>query len=212
MVSFAKSSVVIVDDHPVIRMALSSLLSTNGLEVAGEADNGVDAIQLVKQVKPAVVVLDISIPRLDGMTVISRVRSLPEPPDILVFTSMATQVYSRRCWQAGASGFVNKEQNMTAVLNGIRSILDGYQYFPKDAKVSSDGEGSGDDGELIRSLSERELVVFSQIAQGRSNKEISDQLLISNKTVSTYKTRVYQKLGVSNVAELIELAKRNAII
>lgn len=212
MVTHSRSRVVIVDDHPVIRMALSSLLSSNGLEVVGEADNGVDAIHVIKQIKPTIVVLDISIPRLDGMDVITRVRAMPEPPDILVFTSKATQVYSRRCWQAGAAGFVNKEQDMTSVLNGIKSILDGYQYFPKETRVTTENEAVGDDVERIRLLSERELVVLSQIAQGHTNKEISDQLLISNKTVSTYKTRVYQKLGVSNMAELIEIAKRNAII
>lgn len=210
--ALAKTKVVIVDDHPVICMALNALLSSNGFEIAGEADNGVEAIQMIKEHQPAVVVLDINIPRLDGMTVISRIRGLPIAPDILVFTSMSPQVYSRRCRLAGASGFISKEQDMTAVLNGIRNILDGYQHFPKESGASLDG-GAGDknDNPLL-TLSERELAVFSQLAQGRSNKEISDQLLISNKTVSTYKTRIYQKLDVNNVAELIDLARRNAII
>lgn len=208
----AETKVVIVDDHPVVCMALSTLLSSHGMKVVGEADNGVDAIQLIKQSKPAVVVLDISIPRLDGMAVIYRVRALPDAPDILVFTSQPPQVYSRRCRLAGASGFVNKDQDLMAVLNGIRTILGGYQYFPKEPSTPMDREAEGDHDDPIRTLSERELTIFRHLAQGHSNKEISEQLLISNKTVSTHKTRIYQKLGVGNVAELVELAKRNAIV
>lgn len=92
---------LIVDDHPVIRMAVRMLLERNGLEVVGEADNGVDAVQLVRQHEPDVVILDIGIPRLDGLNVISRIRSLGLDSHVLVLTSLPAEGFCQRCLQAG---------------------------------------------------------------------------------------------------------------
>ena len=102
-------TVLIVDDHPVIRLAVRVLLEKHGLQVVAETDNGVDAIQLVREHEPDVVILDIGIPKLDGLTVISRIKSLELRTQVLVLTSQSAEAFCKRCIQVGARGFVNKE-------------------------------------------------------------------------------------------------------
>lgn len=209
--------VVVVDDHPAIRMALKLLLTQNNFIVCGEAEAGVDAIQVAKETLPDVIILDIGIPRLDGLTVIPRLKSIEPSPAILVFTSYYAENFGGRCQRAGASGFISKDQDLSLVIKGVQSLVSGYNFFPSniDAPPPHSGRKSSDENDtknLIDSLSDRELFVFQQLAKGRSNKEISELLLLSNKTISTYKTRLYEKLNISSIVDLIEIAKANQIV
>lgn len=199
---------LIVDDHPVIRMAVRMLLERNGLEVVGEADNGVDAVQLVRQHEPDVVILDIGIPRLDGLNVISRIRSLGLDSHVLVLTSLPAEGFCQRCLQAGARGFVSKEEDLQNLVIAINSISAGFTFFPAD--VLSVGQGTpASEQELVGRLSNQELMVLQYLASGLGNKEIAERMLLSNKTVSTYKSRIQQKLNLASLLELIEFARRN---
>ncbi|WP_095169710.1 response regulator transcription factor [Pseudomonas sp. Irchel 3H3] len=204
-------SVLIVDDHPVIRLAVRVLLEKHGMHVVGEADNGVDAVQLVRELTPQVVILDIGIPKLDGFTVISRIKALQVRSEILILTSQPADSVCRRCIQLGARGFVNKEEDLGSLITAIKAVDAGYTFFPSLTFDSVNPSEQLTELEQIRSLTDREVTVLQYLAQGYSNKQIGEKLLLSNKTVSTYKTRLLQKLGATSLVDLAEFAKRNAL-
>lgn len=204
-------SVLVVDDHPVIRMAVRILLEKHGMRVVGETDNGIDAVRLTRELKPQVVVLDIGIPKLDGFTVISRIKALDVRSEILILTSHPAESVCRRCIQLGARGFVNKEEDLSSLISAIKAVDSGYTFFPVLAFDSVATTEQPSEVELLRSLTDREITVLKYLAQGYSNKQISEILLLSSKTVSTYKIRLLQKLGVSSLIDLADLAKRNSL-
>jgi two-component system response regulator EvgA len=204
-------STLIVDNHPLIRLALRVLLEKHSMHVAGEADNGLDAVRLVRELKPKVLILDIGIPQLDGFSVITRIKALNVPCEILILTSLPADSMCRRCIQLGARGFVSKEQDLDSLVTAIKAVEAGYTLFPslKFDSVSSAEQQS--ELEQIQSLTDREFRVLQYLAQGYSNNQIGDKLFLSHKTVSTYKTRVLKKLGTGSLVDLAEFAKRNAL-
>ena len=123
-------SVLIVDDHPVILLAVTVLLEKHGMRVVGEADNGLDAVQLVRELTPQVVVLDIGIPKLDGFSVITRIKALNVRSEILILTSQPADSVCRRCIQLGARGFINKEEGLDKLITAIKAADAGYTFFP----------------------------------------------------------------------------------
>ncbi|MBO3276579.1 response regulator [Pseudomonas schmalbachii] len=207
------SKILIVDDHPVIRMAMRVLLEKENHAIVGETDNGVDALSLAKELIPELVILDIGIPKLDGLEVISRLSAFDLPMKVLVLTGQSASLFAMRCMQAGASGFVCKQGGLAELMSAVNAVIAGYNYFPSTAiRPSRRNGGHMDDQELIQRLSDREMAVLQYLANGYSNKEISDQMFISNKTVSTYKTRLLLKLNAHSLVDLIEFAKRNALV
>lgn len=207
------SSVFIIDDHPVIRLAVRMLLEHEGYEVVGETDNGVDAMQMVRECLPDLIILDIGIPKLDGLEVLARFNAMSIPLKTLVLTAQSPTLFAIRCMQSGASGYVGKQEDFTELLSAIKAVLAGYNYFPSQALNTLNTETfSAPDIELLKSINDRELMVLQLFAQGRTNKEIATGMFLSNKTVSTYKQRLMQKLNAETLVELIELAKRNALV
>ncbi|WP_095079522.1 response regulator transcription factor [Pseudomonas sp. Irchel s3h17] len=205
--------VIVVDDHPFIRSSVKMLLAHEGFEVVAETDNGVDAVQLIIEHKPDIVVLDITIPKLDGLEVIRRIRALQVSTRIMVLTSLSARFYSMRCMSAGAAGYISKTDGLDELARGVKVIMSGYSYFPDLQAISvRRSDGSATDDELIDSLSNRELAILKQLANGLSNKEIGDIMLLSNKTVSTYKARLIEKLNVTSVVYLADFAKRNDLL
>ncbi|POA89895.1 two component transcriptional regulator, LuxR family [Pseudomonas sp. NFPP10] len=204
-------SVLIVDDHPVVRLSVKILLEKHGMRVVGEADNGLDAVQLVRELTPQVVILDIGIPKLDGFSVITRIKALNVRSEILMLTSQPADAVCRRCIQLGARGFVNKEEGLDNLIAAVKAVDAGYTFFPSlvsDSVISAD---QLTELKQIQSLTDRELTVLQYLAQGFSNKKISEKLFLSNKTISTYKTRLLQKIGVASLVDLAEFAKRNSL-
>jgi len=204
-------SVFIVDDHPVIRLAVRMLLENQSYKVVGESDNGVDAMQMVREYRPDLVILDISIPKLDGLEVLSRFQSMALPMKVLVLTAQSPALFAVRCMHSGAAGYVCKQEDLSELLSAIKAVLSGYNYFPSQA-INPAQENEGRDLELFKLVNDRELMVLQLFAQGRSNKEIASGMFLSNKTVSTYKKRLMQKLRVNSLVELIDIAKRNALV
>jgi two-component system response regulator EvgA len=207
------NSVFIIDDHPVIRLAVRMLLENENYEVVGETDNGVDAMQMVRECMPDLIILDISIPKLDGLEVLARFNSMGLDSKILVLTSQTPSLFAIRCMQSGAAGYVCKQEDLSELLSSVKAVLSGYNYFPSQALTPPAGEnGQPSEIELFKLVNDRELMVLQLFAQGRTNKEIAKGMFLSNKTVSTYKTRLMQKLRVKTLVELIEMAKRNALV
>ncbi|MBG6986559.1 response regulator transcription factor [Pseudomonas aeruginosa] len=206
------SRILIVDDHPVIRMAMKMLLEAEGHQIVGDTDNGVDAISLGRELKPDLVILDIAIPRLDGLEVISRLMVLALPLKILVLTGQSASLFALRSMQAGAAGFVCKQGGLAELVTAVNAVASGYSYFPSSAMRPVQQGAYSDDVELLGRLSDREVSVLQYLSQGYSNKQISEQMFISNKTVSTYKARLLLKLNAGSLVDLIEFAKRNTLI
>jgi two-component system response regulator EvgA len=205
--------VLIVDDHPVIRLAVRMLLERRGFEVVAETDNGMDGLKLALEHMPDVLILDIGIPRLDGLEVITRLMAQAAPIKILVLTLQVPGPFSMRCMQAGAAGYVCKQQDITELINAVRAVLAGYSYFPSEALQSfRANQGITSEGEMMDLLSRRELMVLKQLAVGQSNKDIADDLRLSNKTVSTYKRRLLSKLNARSLVDLIEFAQRQKVV
>ncbi|MBG6530638.1 response regulator transcription factor [Pseudomonas aeruginosa] len=206
------SRILIVDDHPVIRMAMKMLLEAEGHQIVGDTDNGVDAISLGRELKPDLVILDIGIPRLDGLEVISRLMVLALPLKILVLTGQRASLFALRSMQAGAAGFVCKQGGLAELVTAVNAVASGYSYFPSSAMRPVQQGAYSDDVELLGRLSDRKVSVLQYLSQGYSNKQISEQMFISNKTVSTYKARLLLKLNAGSLVDLIEFAKRNTLI
>ncbi|MBF8732113.1 MULTISPECIES: response regulator transcription factor [Pseudomonas] len=206
------NKVLIVDDHPVIRLAVRMLMERHGYDVVAETDNGVDALQLIREHLPDIVILDIGIPKLDGLEVIARMACISPGSKVLVLTSQAAGHFSMRCMQAGAAGYVCKQQDLTELLSAIKAVLSGYSYFPNQALHKARGcVKGGSEEEMVQRLSGREVMVLKELASGKSNKEIADSMFLSNKTVSTYKTRLLLKLNAHSLVDLIELAQRHGL-
>ncbi|WP_449434042.1 response regulator [Pseudomonas putida] len=204
-------SVFIVDDHPVIRLAVRMLLENQNYKVVGESDNGVDAMQMIREALPDLVILDISIPKLDGLEVLSRFQAMALPLKVLVLTAQSPALFAVRCMHSGAAGYVCKQEDLSELLSAIKAVLAGYNYFPSQA-IHNNPETADADLKLFRQVNDRELMVLQLFAQGRSNKEIAKGMFLSNKTVSTYKKRLMQKLQVETLVDLIDMAKRNALV
>jgi len=207
------NTVFIVDDHPVIRLAIRMLLEHEGYEIVGETDNGVDAMQMIRECVPDLIILDISIPKLDGLEVLSRFNTMNSTLKTLVLTAQSPKLFAMRCMQSGAAGYVCKQEELSELVSAIKAVFAGYNYFPSQALTPEKNETDNfSEIELFKQVNDRELMVLKLFAQGKTNKEIATGMFLSNKTVSTYKKRLMQKLKANSLVDLIELAKRNALV
>ncbi|WP_375056782.1 response regulator [Zobellella sp. DQSA1] len=205
-------NILIVDDHPVIRLAVRQQLEHCGYQVVAEAGSGTEAIQQARAHAVDLVILDISLPKLDGLEVIGRLRAQGGGAKVIVFTAQSGQHVVARCMRAGAMGFVSKDNELDTLGNAARMVLAGYSFFPYVEGATLESVTAGEEHALIERLTDREMTVLRQLALGKSNKQIAEAMLISNKTVSTYKTRVMQKLSADSLVELVEFAKRHHIV
>ncbi|HGA2319589.1 TPA: response regulator [Pseudomonas putida] len=204
---------LVVDDHPFIRSTVCMLLRQERLEIVGQADNGIDAMRLAREQRPDLIILDISLPGLDGMEVIARLKRQELHAKTLVLTSHLAEAYSLRCMQAGAAGFVSKTNDLGELNKAVRAVLSGFTYFPEVALSSVHSQAvTCTDAQLIASLSDRELMILQHLARGLGNKAIGQAMLLSNKTVSTYKGRLLQKLRLSSLIDMADFARRNQLV
>ena len=206
-------SVLIADDHSLIRSAVRMLLENQGYTVVAEATNGIDTVQLARQHAVDLIVLDITMPGLDGLDVIGRIKASGLACRILVLTSQSALFYSQRCMKAGAAGFVTKNQDLSEFERAVKVIMDGYTFFPNLA-ISSvrNSDATLTDLEMIECISARELSILQQLARGTSNKQIALDMTLSSKTISTYKARLIEMLNMKSVVYLADFAKRNNLI
>ncbi len=201
--------VLIVDDHPLICQAVRQALASIGLESVGETADGVDALRMIESLAPDIVILDIGLAKLDGLTVLKRITHEKLHTRVLVFTSQTKENYAARCLQAGASGFVSKSEPIEKLIKAIKAVADGYVFFPKDAMpLLGKPEWTGG----LEDLTDRELQILKLLAEGFSNGEIATRLSLSNKTVSGHKVNIQTKLGVASVIELADIARQHQLV
>ncbi|WP_314927570.1 response regulator transcription factor [Aeromonas piscicola] len=203
---------LIVDDHPAIRMAVNILLGQDGHHIVAEVDNGVDAIVAAKKYLPDIIVLDIGIPKLDGIEVIKRIKALNMGIKVVILSAQATHHVMVRCLQADADGFMSKLDDLSLLKSMLTHIENGQTCFPREVIAGARDAYILDKDSLLSSLSNREMSVLMRICQGHTNKKIAEHMMLSEKTVSTYKTRLMQKLNVTNIIDLISLAKRQKLM
>lgn len=204
--------VLIVDDHPLICSAIRSALNGIGYETVGETADGVDALQMIKSLKPDIVILDIGLEKMDGLTVLQRISREKLDTRVLVFTSQTKDTYATRCFHAGASGFVSKLEPISQLIKAIKTIADGYVLFPKSAMPIFSGTVQGGAVGDLQSLTDREMQVLKLLAEGYSNRDIAAKLSLSSKTVSGHKVNLMTKLSVTSVIELADIAKQRNIV
>ncbi len=202
------TTVLIVDDHPIVRLSLRMMLERDRFQVVGEVDDGKEVAQAVRDLQPDVVILDIGLPGLDGMEVIKRLQKLEPQPKIMVLTGQAGDLYVRRCLDAGIAAFLTKDEDLDAVVFALKALVKGYSTFPQMSVNSSTLES---EAYRLGSLSNREMEVLRRLARGESNKFIGQQMNLSAKTISTYRGRIMDKLRTESLVEMVDLAKRNQV-
>ncbi|MCE0915836.1 MULTISPECIES: response regulator transcription factor [Pseudomonas] len=199
-------TVLIVDDHPIFSSAISAFLEQTGYNVVGECTDGIEALASLRRLSPDYLILDIGLDGLDGLSVLQRIHAENLPVKTLVFTSQMAATYASRCMQAGASGFINKSATLDDLLRGLKTIQDGYLYFPKDVLSHyMDFNPQSDNG--TQSLTNKEMLILQLLAQGLSNMEIAERLHLSHKTISGHKVNILRKLGVRTTIELADIAR-----
>lgn len=210
---------LIVDDHAVVRSGLKLLLGAKqDIEVVGEAADGDEAIQKAVELKPDVVLMDLSMPHgKDGMTATEELKKLIPEIYILVLTMHDDEQYLFRAIQAGASGYILKNAPHEELLNAISLVASGNAYLTPDATKRLMGQyieqvKNGEGADEFESLSDREKEVLSWTAKGYSNKEIAEMLIISVKTVETHKSNLMEKLGLKTRPDLIKYAMKKGLL
>ena len=211
--------VVLVEDHNMVRQGLRALLTTEtGIQVVGEARNGHDAIQQVKKLRPDVVVMDIAMPLLNGVEATRQIRGLCPPAKVLILSAHKEEEYVEQATEAGAAGYVIKENAADVLVNAIRAVHQGGRYFsPSISKRLDDlretwiAHGKKPGTRAAR-LTSREQEVLQLIAEGMANKETAAHLGISIKTVEKHRQHLKAKLGIHDTAGLTRYAMSAGII
>ena len=206
--------VMLVDDHELVRTGFRLILDdAEDIEVVAEADSGEGALQKIPEVKPDLVLMDINMPGIGGIEATRTIkRKFPET-NVIVVTVHSEAPFPSKLHEAGALGYVTKGCPASELLNAIRSVAKGKPFLAAEvAQKLSLAKLSGVDSELpFESLSKREMQVLMLIVQGAKNQDISDTLCVSPKTVSTYRHRLFEKLGIQTDAELTLMAIRHGV-
>ncbi|WP_081959546.1 response regulator transcription factor [Aeromonas finlandensis] len=203
---------VVVDDHPAIRMALKMTLVKSGINVVAESGCGDDALRLIRDLIPDIVLLDLDLPVVDGLTLLERLGRYNLPVRVIILSATNNEHLAARVRAAGAHGYLHKSESLEQLPIVIKLVNSGYSYFSdKVLTLSTQHYSKGDEYSLLSCLSVREFTVFLRLVRGDNNSRIADELALSPKTISTYKTRIYEKLGVSSLVELIEVARREGV-
>jgi DNA-binding NarL/FixJ family response regulator len=205
---------LLVDDHPVMRAGLRLLL---GLEkellVVGEASNGVQAIRLAREMRPAVVIMDVSLPELGGAEATKQITSEFPETRVLILSAHEEASFARLLLGAGASGYALKRSAAEELVGAVRLVAGGGVYVDPALAAELENRGSrrrsSPDGMPVVSLSERESEVIRLIARGHTSKEMAETLGISARTLETYKARAMSKLSLRTRADLIRFAERS---
>jgi two-component system response regulator NreC len=213
-----KHRIVIAEDHTIVREGLRALLSSNpAFEIVGEAEDGLDAIRCVEDLMPDLVLMDLTMPRMNGMEVIKELKRRWPEIKIIALTVHRTEEYFLASLQAGADGYVLKDANYDELLMAIKNVLSGKSYLsPAVSKRVIEGyvEGKKNLGckSLWDTLTQREKEVLKLIAEGYKNKEIADYLCLSVKTVDKHRTNLMRKLDLHNVSALTAFAIEKGIV
>lgn len=203
-----KKKIVIAEDHTILRAGLCALLSTQkNLEVVGEAEDGREAVRIVDSLEPDLLLIDLSMPRLNGMEAIKEIKSQHPHIKIIVLTVHKTDEYIDASLKAGADGYMLKDASQNELLLAIEYVLNGKMFLSpsisdKVIDVYLKNKGETKSTSVLETLTAREREILKLIAEGYKNKDIADHLCISLKTVEKHRSNLMQKLNLRNTAAL----------
>lgn len=207
--------ILIADDHAVVRAGIRQFIAGHDdLNVVGEAANGIEVIEYIKKTDIDVVVLDISMPGRSGIDTLKSLKHVrPELP-VLILSGFAEEQYAINLLRAGAAGYINKEAAPAQLVAAIRTVAQGRKYVsPALAQMLADRLSVKDDEQPVHSeLSQREFQIFCKLVKGEGVTQIADELFLSVKTVSTYRSRILEKMGMKSNADLTYYAIKNKLI
>jgi len=207
-------NILLVDDHSIVRQGLKNLIDLEeGLQVSGEASSGIEAIKLVRTNNFDIVVLDISMPDKNGVDTMHDLKRIAPDLPVLILSGYAEEQYALNLMRSGCKGYLSKDADADEIIRAIRTIASGRRYISSELADLMTNELSHPSEKLLHEmLSKREFQVFFKLAGGLSPTEISTELNISIKTVSTYRTRILEKMSLKTNADLIYYAIKNELI
>lgn len=210
--------IVLADDHMVVRAGLKAVLSSaRDISVVGEASNGKEALAAIDRLHPHVVVMDLSMPEMDGLTATRELTARPDPPKVLVLTMHGEEEYLVQVLEAGAAGYLVKSAADRELVDAIRAVARGDMYVqPSAGRILARGvkkdEKTLDDRARFEKLTDRERDVLKLVAEGFTAPEIGEKLFISPKTVDTYKQRIGEKLGLAHRSDYVQFALKLGLL
>lgn len=206
--------VIVADDHTLVRAGIRALLERiRGVEVIGEAGDGREALNLIIQLKPHVILLDIAMPLLSGLEVLREARQLVPDSRVIVLTVHETEEYAVHALRLGAAGFLPKSAASAELELALQTVMRGDQYVSPGVSRRTGAEGSTlDSRSASAELTPRQLEVLKLIARGLSTKDIANKLEISAKTVETHRAQLMERLQIHDVAGLVRYAIRTGLV
>jgi NarL family two-component system response regulator YdfI len=207
--------ILIADDHLIIRQGLRLILETeNDFELIGEASDGNEALSLCKKLKPDVVLMDLRMPTMDGLTAIEKLRVEQPEIAVVILTTFNEDELMLRGLQAGARGYLLKDTDRSTLFNTIRAAARGETLLKPEimARVLSQKNSTKSESNEPVNLTDRELEVLKSVARGERSKEIANQLGISERTVKAHLANIYEKLGVDSRAAAIAVAAQKGLL
>lgn len=206
-------TVLVIDDHPLFRQGLKNALAeTHDIEVVGEGHEGHTVLELIRKHDPSLVVLDIALPDKHGLEVVKQVREEFSKIPILILSMYPEDQYAVRFFKAGVSGYLTKDSPIDLILEAVRKVAGGGRFATARVTEKLAFEFLQTDKPVHELLSDREYQVFLMIAAGKSLTEIGEELALSVKTISTYRTRILEKMKMKKNAEIILYAIENQLI
>ena len=205
---------LVVDDHLIVRAGLKSLLADyEEFTVGGEAASGADAVQMVRESDWDVVLLDISMPDMNGIEALAEIRRIKPKLPVLILTIHPEDQYAINLLRAGASGYLCKHCTPEAFISALRTVLSGRRYISPALGDQLAGELEGEEPKAPHTdLSDREFQVFCKLANGQAVSEVADELFLSVKTISTYRARILDKMRIKSNAHITYYAIKHGLI
>lgn len=206
--------VLIVDDHQLIRSGTSRLLDDlSDIEVVGEADSGEEAVRLVRELEPDVVLMDVQMPGIGGLEATKRCLRVDPDLKVIAVTILDREPFPSQLMKIGAAGYLTKKSDAEEMAKAIRRVMSGQRYMSAEiAQTLALAQYGDSDEQVFSSLSRREMQIVLMTVNGMSPTEIADMLSLSPKTVSSYRHRIFEKLDVRNDVGLVRLAIQYGII
>jgi len=207
-------NVLLTDDHALVRTGIRRLLEDSGqIRIIDEAESGEECIEKARQLNPDVILMDVNMPGMGGLEASRRILLHEPEQKIIILTVHAEQNYPKRLLEIGARGYLTKECQLDEMLLAIRKVHEGGSYIePKIAQKLALSMLPGNDSNLMDRLSQREFQVLLMVAHGLPNTEISKKLCLSPKTISTYRSRLMEKLEAGNEFDLVRIAVEYGLV